>query len=81
MFDFSDIITKSHPPFQNPGSALQVVVDEAEGWITKTCNILLNSAQTFQIKETFITTIHSNLNIISFATVSSYNNCCVNRDQ
>ena len=22
MFDFSDIITKIHPPFQNPGSAL-----------------------------------------------------------
>ena len=22
IFDFSDIITKIHPPFQNPGSAL-----------------------------------------------------------
>ena len=22
VFDFSDIITKIHPPFQNPGSAL-----------------------------------------------------------
>ena len=24
MFDFSDIITKIHPPFQNPGSALVI---------------------------------------------------------
>ena len=24
IFDFSDIITKIHPPFQNPGSALGV---------------------------------------------------------
>ena len=23
IFDFSDIITKIHPPFQNPGSALE----------------------------------------------------------
>ena len=22
IFDFSDVITKIHPPFQNPGSAL-----------------------------------------------------------
>ena len=25
IFDFSDIITKIHPPFQNPGSALGLV--------------------------------------------------------
>ena len=24
IFDFSDIITKIHPPFQNPGSALGI---------------------------------------------------------
>ena len=26
LFDFSDIITKIHPPFQNPGSALGVLI-------------------------------------------------------
>ena len=26
IFDFSDIITKIHPPFQNPGSALEMGV-------------------------------------------------------
>ena len=26
IFDFSDIITKIHPPFQTPGSALDIVV-------------------------------------------------------
>ena len=25
IFDFSDIITKIHPPFQNPGSALDFI--------------------------------------------------------
>ena len=25
IFDFSDIITKIHPPYQNPGSALDIV--------------------------------------------------------
>ena len=25
IFDFSDIITKIHPPFQNPGSALALI--------------------------------------------------------
>ena len=28
IFDFSDIITKIHPPFQNPGSALGTVTDQ-----------------------------------------------------
>ena len=27
IFDFSDIITKIHPPFQNPGSALVVIIN------------------------------------------------------
>ena len=27
IFDFSDIITKIHPPFQNPGSALGEAVN------------------------------------------------------
>ena len=26
IFDFSDVITKIHPPFQNPGSALGAVI-------------------------------------------------------
>ena len=26
IFDFSDIITKIHPPFQNPGSALATLL-------------------------------------------------------
>ena len=30
IFDFSDIITKMHPPFQNPGSALEEVAEEEE---------------------------------------------------
>ena len=29
IFDFSDIITKIHPPFQNPGSALAVESETA----------------------------------------------------
>ena len=27
IFDFSDIITKIHPPFQNPGSPLVVILN------------------------------------------------------
>ena len=27
IFDFSDVITKIHPPFQNSGSALDLVFD------------------------------------------------------
>ena len=30
IFDFSDIITKIHRPFQNPGSALEMMKDERE---------------------------------------------------
>ena len=36
IFDFSDIITKIHPPFQNPGSALVAV---------KSCVELLHSCE------------------------------------
>ena len=37
IFDFSDIITKIHPPFQNPGSALAFKAENRKrfqtGWL------------------------------------------------
>ena len=44
IFDFSDIITKIHPPFQNPGSALEVRVGEgtARRYWLRTIKLLCN---------------------------------------